>query len=56
MEDITDRLDQFEKEQLEIAKMTVNMPPAMAMALGGMTPEEAAEIINTYKKTGKVKQ
>ena len=36
--------------------MTVNMPPAMAMALGGMTPEEAAAIVDTYKKTGKVKQ
>lgn len=53
---VEEMLDQFEKEQLKIAQQAAQMSPAMAMALGGMTPEEAQEILDTYKKTGKVKQ
>ena len=35
----------FEKHQLRIAQDTLRMTPAMARVMGGMTHEEAREVI-----------
>ena len=35
--------------QLQIAKKTLNMTPAMAEVMGGMTIDEAKKIVDKYK-------
>ena len=40
-----------EQHQLRIARKTLNMPPAMALIMGGQGVEEAKEII--FRLTGK---
>jgi predicted DNA-binding protein len=52
---VEEALEQWEEEQLEIAKQTLDMGKSMAMALGGMTPEEAEEIVKKYSKEAKPK-
>ena len=42
-----------EWHQLQIAKKTVKMSPAMAAILGGMSVDEAKAIVNKWKKGGK---
>ena len=38
-------LDVFERHQLAVARKTLNMPDAILGVLGGMTKEEALEIV-----------
>ncbi len=38
-------MDVFEKHQLKIAKATLKMDPVMARILGGMTIEQAEEVV-----------
>ena len=47
-------LNVFEKHQLSIAKRTLQLNDVGALILGGMTKQEAREII--YKLTGKKAQ
>lgn len=43
-----DEDDIFKKRQIEIAKKTLRMPDAMVGVIGGMTKEEAKEILKKY--------
>ena len=38
-------MDIFKKHQLQIARKTLNMPDALIEIMGGMTKEEAKEVI-----------
>ena len=50
-------LEPWQEEQLKIAREIVHMDPSMARAIGGgMTYEEAVEIINKYSKRSKAKK
>jgi len=42
-------MDFFEKQQLRIAKDTLKMPDTMANVMGGMSKEQAREIIKKYE-------
>ncbi len=44
------KLSVFEKHQLKIAKATLKMSDVGAKIMGGMTKEEAKEIINKLEK------
>lgn len=45
-------MDPFDKHKLKIAKDTLKMSDVGARIMGGMTKEEAREVV--YKLTGKV--
>jgi hypothetical protein len=48
-------LSVFDKHQLKIAKDTLKMPDAMVAIMGGMTKEEAIELIKRFSpKKGRV--
>jgi len=42
----------LERRKLKIAKKTLKMNPVMANIMGGMTREQAKEIVNKYSKKG----
>lgn len=42
-------MDTATKHQIEIAKKTLRMPDAMAKVMGGMTKEEARELLKKYR-------
>ena len=44
------KLSVFEKHQLRIARKTLNMPDEVVALLGGMTKEEAKQIIKKLSK------
>lgn len=46
----------FEKHQLAIAKRTLKMPDPILAVMGGMTKEEAQEIVNRLQPKTKASQ
>lgn len=45
-------MDTFDKHQLRIARHTLKLSDVGAMIMGGMTKEEARQIIKKFKKGG----